>query len=256
VLANYSLLLRALVANFVLVPLYAVIVLGILHVDDTIAAGIILMAIAPGVPFVVMSAGRKKGGSLGFAAALSLIMPALSVLTVPLTAELLLPHSENAPPLWHFFESLVSLQLAPLIVGMILADRAPTIAPKLEPPLLVVASLSILALFVLLGDTIVRAVALIYGSYGILAALLIVLLSLVTGWLLGGPEGEYRRTLSIATVLRNIGLAITLATTMFPDSLVGAAVMAYFVVQVIVGVAIGAYYSKTVKPTMAVAHDT
>lgn len=255
VLANYSLLLRALLANFVLVPIYAVILTDVLHVSPMIAAGIILMAIAPGVPFVVESAGRKKGGSLGLAVTLAFIMPALSVVTVPLTAALLLPHTENPLPMGQFFRTLILLQLIPLLVGMFVVDRVPAVASKLTRPLLLLFAISVVALLILLSGHIVKSVATIYGSYGIIAAFVVVLLSIVTGWLLGGPQREFRRTLGIGTALRNIGLAATLASAMFPDSDVISAVMSYFVVQVIVTVALGAYYSRTTKPLMTVAHD-
>ncbi len=53
------------------------------------------------------------------------------------------------------------------------------------------------------------------------AILVLVLLSIATGWILGGPQPEYRRTLSIATALRNIGTCTVIATATFPDTLVG-----------------------------------
>src|SRR5215469_3854337 len=88
VLRNYGLIARALLANFIIVPLLAVLVARFLHLDGYVAVGFLLMAIAPGVPFLVRAAGRKPGGSLGFAAALAFLMPAISIVTIPLTARL------------------------------------------------------------------------------------------------------------------------------------------------------------------------
>jgi len=86
-----------------------------------------------------------------------------------------------------------------------------------------------------------------------LTALVIVVLSAATGWALGRPESEYSRTLSIGTALRNIELCSLIATTNFADTLVPAAVMTYFMVQVIVCSIIGAFFKRTAKPAATAA---
>jgi len=217
-----------------------------------VATGFLLMAIAPGVPFVLQAAGRKKGGSLGVAVALAFIMPALSIVTVPLTAQLVLPASEKAHlPVLHFVTTLVLFQLLPLLVGMFVADRAPTFAVKLGRPLVLVFLASILALLVLLGPTLVKAVASVYGSNGMWAMLVIVIASIATGWLLGAPAREYRRTLGIGTALRNIGLGSLVATTSFPGTVVAATVMTYLLIQFFVCTLVGVYFTRTAKSAEA-----
>jgi predicted Na+-dependent transporter len=54
---------RALLANFVLVPAFALGLVQMIHPDSGVGTGILLMAMAPGVPFIVRSAGRKFGGT-------------------------------------------------------------------------------------------------------------------------------------------------------------------------------------------------
>src|SRR5579883_2959596 len=66
ILTNYGMLGRAFLANFVLVPIYGVLLVRAFHLSAPIATGVLLMAISPGVPFVVMSGGRQKGGEPGF----------------------------------------------------------------------------------------------------------------------------------------------------------------------------------------------
>ncbi len=90
-LKDWSLLSRAFLANFILIPIFGVIIVRLFHLSDDIATGILLMAIAPGVPFAVRSAGRKSGGSLSFALCLAFFMPAISIITVPITASLVFP---------------------------------------------------------------------------------------------------------------------------------------------------------------------
>ncbi|MEO6835986.1 MAG: hypothetical protein ABI231_08780, partial [Candidatus Tumulicola sp.] len=72
-LRQYGLLARAFAANFLLVPLCAVLLVRFFHVETGVSTGIVLMAMAPGVPFLVNSAGRAGGGSLSFAITISFV---------------------------------------------------------------------------------------------------------------------------------------------------------------------------------------
>ena len=63
---------------------------------------------------------------------------------------------------------------------------------------------------------------------------LVTTLSFVIGWFLGGSRSEYRRTLGIATALKNPGLAMIVATARFPGTGVASSVAAYFVIQIVV----------------------
>jgi bile acid:Na+ symporter, BASS family len=244
VLKDYALLGRAFLANFIIVPLLGVLFTRVVfHLDEQIATGILLMAICPGVPFVVLSGGRKKGGSLGFAVELAFLLPALSIITVPITASLAFPGSiisANSIVL-----SLVVFQLVPLLLGMLVSARAPQLAARLMRPLLIVVLVVILALLVVLGGPIAHAIGTVYGSLGMLASACIVLLSLLTGWVLGGRERAYRRTLSVGTALRNVGLAALLATSVFGRGEVAAAVLVYLIIQMILATLLGVFYTRS-----------
>lgn len=234
-LKNYGLVARALLANFVIVPIFGVVVARLFQLDAPIATGFLLMTIAPGVPFLVRAAGRQPGGSLGFAIALAFLMPALSVVTIPITMGLVLPQdAQTHLPLGKTLVTLVLFQLVPLLIGMMIIDRAPTVAAKIKRPLELVFFVAVLTILVMLGPTLVKAVTGVYGSLAMWAELSVVLLSIGIGWLLGGPDAPYRRTLSIATALRNIGVCAMIATTAFPDSLVAPTVFTYFIIQIIV----------------------
>jgi BASS family bile acid:Na+ symporter len=213
--------------------------------SPAIGTGILLMAIAPGVPFVLQAGGRARGGSLGFAISLAAILPALSVITVPITAAFVLTTLSKSPlPVTQFLTNLVLFQLLPLVLGVIVADRAPALASKLARPVLLVFVVTIVIVLVLLAPKIYHDLLTVYGSRGMLAALCLVLLSIATGWLLGGPERSYRRTLAIGTALRNVGLCALIATTSFSNT-VAAAVMVYLLVQIIVVSLVGAYFKRT-----------
>ena len=130
VLKNYGLLARAFLANFIIVPLLGVAIVRLFHLSEAIAIGVLLMAISPGVPFVVLSGGRKKGGSLGFAVSLAFLMPLVSIITVPITARLVLP-SDAQISTNSLLVSLLGFQLVPLLLGIFAGDRAPALAERL-----------------------------------------------------------------------------------------------------------------------------
>lgn len=246
VLKNFGLLLRALLANFVIVPLLGVLMVRLFRLPEHIATGILLMAIAPGVPFILAGA-RKKGGRLALAVELAIVLPLLSIVTVPLTAALVLPPGAEAKlPVGQFMVTLVLFQLLPLLVGIGVGTKWPAVAARLGRPLQIVFFVAVIALFAILGPKLVRDVGSIYGSYGMLAMLCLVLLSMATGWLLGGPAREDRRILGIGTLLRNIGLAALIASTSL-GSRVEATVLTYLLIQIVASTLFGVYFTRTAK---------
>ena len=244
-LRDYSLMARAFLANFIIVPLLGVVLVKLFHLDNYIAIGILLMAIAPGVPFVTFSGGRKKGGSLGFAVCLAFLMPLISIVTVPITAPLVLPPGAAANvPVGSLLINILVFQLLPLIIGVIIAQRAPRVADTLIRPVSLLFIVALVVVLVVLLPDIVKSVTTVYGSRGNITALLLVLLSTLTGWVLGGPDVKYRRTLAIGTTLRNVGLALLIVSAHFPDRRVGAMVMSYLIVQIIVSTLAGKALSR------------
>jgi BASS family bile acid:Na+ symporter len=249
-LKNVNLLVWALIANFIVIPALGVLLAKLFALPPYVATGFLLMAIAPGVPFVLASV-RKRGGSLGFAIALELVMPLLSVITVPLTAALVLPAAAGAIPVGQFVKTLVLFQLVPILAGMVVGYRAPTLAQKLARPLQLVFFIAAIALIVLVFPKLVESVTKVYGSNGMLAMLCLVLLSLAVGWTFGGPARENRRVLAIGSTLRNVGLCALIATTSFRQVQVISAVMCYFIIQFVVVTLTGIYFTRTAeKPAL------
>lgn len=246
ILKNTSLIARALIANFLIVPLLGVALAKLFALPAPVATGFLLMAIAPGVPFVLASV-RKRGGRLGLAVALALLLPALSILTIPVTAALVLPTAAQADlPMARFLSTLVLFQLLPLLAGIAVAGRAPASAAKLVRPVELIFFAAAIGLLAVLAPTMAHGIAAVYGSHGMLAMLCIVLLSLAVGWALGGPAREDRRILGLGTALRNIGICALIAESAFPDKLIVATVLVYFIIQFVVTTIVGVYFARTV----------
>lgn len=251
ILHNIGLLGRALLANFIVVPLLGLLLAKLFRLPPQVATGFLLMAIAPGVPFVLASV-RKRGGSLGLAVALAFMLPVFSIATVPATAALVLPTAAKADlPLSKFVVTLLLFQLLPLLAGIAAGALLPGLPKRLARPLQFVFFASALALVVLLAPAMTHSVASVYGSNGMWAMLCLVLLSVATGWLLGSPAREDRRVLAIGTGLRNIGLCALAATSSFSDPLVAATVLTYFLIQFVVTTLFGIYFARTAREATA-----
>ena len=250
-LKRVGLSVRAILANFIIVPLIGVIVVKVFRLPGEVATGVLLMAIAPGVPFVLASV-RKRGGRLALAVELAVVLPLLSIVTVPITAALVLPAVAEAHlPFGKFALTLLLFQLLPLLVGIVVGGSWPKLAEKLARPLQFVFFGAALILIVLLFPQIVGSISSVYGSLGMLASLTIVLLSMATGWLLGGPAVEDRRVLGIGTTLRNVGLCALIATSSLANTRVAAAVLCYLVIQMIVSTVFGAIFTRKTKAARA-----
>lgn len=244
---NVNLLVWALIANFIVIPGLGVLLAKLFRLPPFIATGYLLMAIAPGVPFVLASV-RKRGGSLGFAIALELLLPLISIVTVPLTAALVLPASVAGEiPISQFVKTLVIFQLLPLLIGIVVGYRASGFAEKLARPMQLLFFVAAIALIVIVFPKLVESVTQVYGSNGMFAMLCLVLLSLGVGYAFGGPARENRRVLAIGTTLRNVGLCALIATTNFREVQVISAVMCYFIIQFVVVTLVGIYFARTAE---------
>ena len=172
-------------------------------------------------------------------------MPAVSIVTVPVTAHFLLPDAQISTKT--LFVVLGVFQLLPLLVGLFISERAPELAARLVRPIGIVMLLGIIVLLALLVPALVMSVAAIYGSGGMWAMLVIVVLSVLTGWILGGPQREYQRTLGLGTAVRSFAFCAVIASASFPGTEAISAVLSYFVIQMVVTAAVGAYFQRTAQ---------
>ena len=91
----------------------------------------------------------------------------------------------------------------------------------------------------------------VYGFGQLVIIAIIGLFALGMGWIFGGPDREYRRTLSIATLMRNIGLCTLIGTgETFAGTLVAPTIIAYFVVTFALSIPIRMYLQRSASDTV------
>ena len=213
-LRNVSGVLRVLLANFVLVPLLAYLVLQVFPLERPYAVGLMLVATAAGAPFLIKLTERSAG-NLAISATLLVILLPATVVYMPLVVPLLVPEAEVSA--WAIARPLVVTMLLPLAAGLLVRGQSQFWAARLQP---VMGRASSVALVVLVAATLLLNLGGILGVFGtgaILAAAALVLGAFAAGFALG-PNPESRDELGLASAQRNIAAATVVATQAVGDA--------------------------------------
>lgn len=188
-LKNIRLVLLALLANFVLVPLLAYLILLVIPLEQSLQTGLIVLACASGAPFLPKLVEGAKG-NIAFGVGLMVLLMVVTIIYMPIVLPLLLSGVEVDP--WAIAQSLIVLMLIPLAIGLLIRSHSPESAEHWQPVMNKISSLAILILLVVgLGLNISNILSFI-GTGGLLAMLLFVVGSLVIGYVLGGRDPGLR----------------------------------------------------------------
>jgi len=213
-LKNMWLLVVSLVANFVVVPLLAVAVAKTMRLEEPFAVGLLLLALAPGAPFIpkVVQIAR---GNLAFATGLMVLLIVGTAADLPLLLPRLIAGVEIDT--WEVERSLFLLMLLPLFMGLAVHAKFHSLPAWLGSSMGFVANVSGLVVFVLIVVFNFQSVLKLFGTGAIFAGLVFVVLSAFAGWLLGGRDAAIRHALGVGTGLRNVGAALLIGAKNFHD---------------------------------------
>ena len=212
-LRNVGAVFRALIANFVLVPALAYIVVKFLALDASSALGLMLIATGAGAPFLIKLT-THAGGDVARSATLLVLLLPVTVVYLPLIVPRIAPGvSVNALTI---AGPLVLTMLVPLGLGLLLKARRSDWAERLRP---IMAKTSSYALVSLVGLTLLSNLSrtLDVTMRAILAAMLVIGGAFAIGYALGGASSERRVVFGLGTAQRNIAAATVVATEVFRD---------------------------------------
>jgi BASS family bile acid:Na+ symporter len=228
-LRNARLVVLALLANFVLMPLGAIALAKVLRLDEPFAIGLLVLGCAAGAPFLPKLAELAKG-NLAFAVGAMVLLMVGTVAYLPIVLPLLLPGiTVNA---WEIARSLLLLMLLPLALGLALKARYGELAARVKPVLDWISNVSLILLVCLITAANIDKVLQVFGTRAILAGLLFIVLGLGTGWLLGGSGAGTKRVMALGTGQRNIAAALVVASS-FSDPKVVVMVIVVAIVGLI-----------------------
>jgi BASS family bile acid:Na+ symporter len=213
-LKNLRLVLLALVANFLLVPLLAYAITLVIPLDQSLQIGLIVLATAAGAPFLPKLVQGAKG-NVAFSVGLMVLLMVVTIIYIPIVLPLLLAGVQVNP--WDIAQSLIVLMLIPLAIGLLIKSHSPESAVRWQPVMNKISGLAILILLVVgLGLNISNILSLI-GTGGILALLIFIVGSLAIGLLLGGRDAGVRSVMGLGTAQRNVSAAIVVAAQNFTE---------------------------------------
>ena len=230
-LRNVRLVVLALVANFVLMPLGAFALAKVLWLDEPLGVGLLMLGCAAGAPFLPKLAQLAKG-NLPFGVGAMVLLMVITVAYLPIVLPLLLPGVTVNPV--KIAQSLVLLMLLPLAIGLFVKARYDATAARVKPPLDWLSNVSLILLIVLITVVNFDKVLQVFGTRGILAGLLFIALGFCIGWLLGGPGKDTRTVLALATAQRNIAAALVVGSQSFSDPKVVVMVIVVAIVGLII----------------------
>lgn len=212
-LRNGRLVAAMLLANFAAVPALAYGLAKLLPMDQPAETAMVLLGAMAGAPFLPKMAGMAKG-SVPFSVGLMVLLMVVTVGYAPIVVPLLLDGVELSA--WDIARSLIFLMLIPLGVGLFVRARYAEHAIGWAPDL---SKISTLALLLGFAAAVLVSYEDIFGAVGtwiFLGAILVALLSFVTGWLFSyGSDSETRRVAGLGTAQRNLSAALLAAATNF-----------------------------------------
>lgn len=186
-----GLLLRSLLAMYVLVPLAALILVKALTLPPGVEIGLLVLAVSAGAPLLPRKLLHIGDGAYIFSLVVTSTL--LAIVLVPAWLAALGPQFGNPPNLessrvaWVLVKSF----FLPLAVGMLVRWFFPTFAQQVGDRLMAIAGLVLtvcaLALLLLHWDVLLEA-----GWPGVLTLAALIVLALAIGHWLGGPAEEDR----------------------------------------------------------------
>ncbi len=216
-----------LLLNFLVVPGVTAVTANGFGLPLEVAIAMVLLGAAPFAPVVPVFA-RMARADLALAAGLTAVLPLVSAILTPLSAQVALRLVADAGTV--HFEMLSSLGMLaatitlPLVLGVLVRHRAPEIGRRLLRPVEVFSettgAVSLAFVTVAEFNSIVNL-----GWRAWIAMALISELSLLAGWSLGGPHRGARQVVALGTSNRNIALALLVALQSFPGTPVVSAVV-------------------------------
>lgn len=243
-----------LTAQYLAFPLVTVAFIVALRPPPSLALGLLLIATLPGGNISNYMV-RVAGGDTAVSISLTALSELTAFIFTPLMFGLLAPITPGAAELFHtirldplaLFLNVLVIVIGPVLLGMLLAQRAPRLAQRIEKPVRITSLLLFVALIVV-ATAVNREVFVDHAGTAALWCIPLNALALATGYWcarLTGLSKRLSRTLAFETAMKNTGLGLVLIFAFF-DGLGGLALTSAFwgVWHSISGLALAYWWSR------------
>ena len=212
-LRNTRLVIMALIANFLFVPLLVYGLTMLIPLSEGYKTGLIILSIAAGAPFLPKLADIAKS-DVPFSIGLMLLLMVVTIFYLPMVLPFLLEGAEVSS--WDIAKSLIVLMLIPLIIALITRAYLEKIAKVLQTIFEKLTNIALLLLTVSLVILNAKHLISMFG-YPLIAIIILLTGAMFIGYLLGGNEKSTRVVMAMGAGQRNISAAILVATQNFKD---------------------------------------
>ncbi|MDH6247129.1 bile acid:sodium symporter [Mycobacterium sp. OTB74] len=203
-----------LLANFVAAPLVAFGLWRLFDLDTPLGVGLLLCGMAAGAPFLIKLAEFARADPALTVGLMALLM-ITTVAYVPIVLPIFLKGTEVNP--LAIASSLVVLMLIPLALGLLGRNRAPALADRIRPGIGLLSTASMVLVVILTIIANFREVLSVYGTRGLLAAIVYTAICAGIGWGLVFFSTTARPVLALGTAQRNAAAAFVVASQNFSD---------------------------------------
>lgn len=270
-MTNLRAIVRALLANIVLLPLLAWTLVRISHLlpgqlpqlGTYETVGFLLMAFAPGALFGHRLTEIAKG-NVPFAVGLMVLLTVVVAVTVPLDLVLFQVNGmDDLQKAAAISGTLALYQLLPLAAGMAIKARYDAVAGAMRPLMIQLAHLSFIVLLVLVWTeefgwwpNLAKWAKVLKGLSVYTATLVAVIGALFIGYQLGYQSGisgtNTQRALAMTTGVRNVAAALVIADQYVgtPDDRLSTfvAILAFYLVGLILASACAGEWGRKKEP--------
>jgi len=211
-------LLKSFVSMFIVTPVVAGVLAQALELPPAVEMTMIVIAMSP-VPPILPKKELAAGGVRSYALGLLVAAAAISVVFTPVAVELFEKIFKRPAEISSFtIARIVTLSvIGPLTAGLAVRRFRPRLAERAAAPLSRLATLLLIAALVPVQIAVVSAEISLIGRGTLLILIVFVVICLVTGALLGGPELSNRIVLALSTASRHPGVAMAIVSANRPN---------------------------------------
>ena len=240
--------------NLILIPLAGIVVVRLLPMDVNVAAGLLIVACAPGSTIGPKLAEFSKG-DVSLAIRIMFYLSVLAIFTTPITLTLILPGAITEQiDFISVMTTLIIIIFLPMVAGIAINSRCQAFADRIRRQAHIFSNLTIVIFGILFiwvqvtGE--VRFVDSFYsvGVGATVAVLILVAFSMLAGYLLGGPEKPNRQVLATSSANRNLGVSLLVgASALVGNGEAFLIIIVYAIVQTLVSGLIAVKWGQKVR---------
>jgi bile acid:Na+ symporter, BASS family len=248
-----GLLVRSVLSVLVIVPILAFLFVRMFDFRPTAEIALIALAISP-VPPLLPQKEAKAGGRQSYGLALMAVLAALAIVAIPLWLAILQQFANRplAIPPGTVARVVIVSTFLPLALGVTTRAVLPALADRIERPIAMLARILLPTAVIVLLAGIWREVWGATGAGTILAMIAFVAAGLLVGHLMGGPDPEHSVVLALSSACRHPAIALTIASSNFPDQHFAGTILLFLIVNALVGIPYLAWHKRQHKQAVAV----